>query len=362
VRQGRPSVASISTARVERPNPPELSIIVPVFNGASTLPACLDALLRAPGPSREIIVVDDASKDNSVEIATALGLQTIRHRTNRGSADARNEGAKHARASILVFVDCDVVIHPDAIERISEFFLEKKEYSAVFGSYDEKPAAPHFVSQYRNLLHHFTHQNGKFEAETFWTGLGAVRRTAFQHVGGFRNDFSPIEDVAFGLDLADVGFRIALDRKLLGTHLKRWTLYSMIKTDIFCRAIPWSTLVLNRWRFTNDLNTSGIHRLSVLATALFLLSFFMSFAVFPFLYLSILCFLFIAAANAGIIKWYISQRGVAFGVGVIPLHFVHQLCAGIGFALAAFKYTKASLPAIAGSSHRKPAARSTGGL
>jgi glycosyltransferase involved in cell wall biosynthesis len=322
----------------------------------------LNALLRAPGPSREIIVVDDASEDNSVEIATALGLPTIRHCANRGSADARNEGAKHACASILVFVDCDVVIHHDALGRISKFFLEKNEYSAVFGSYDEKPAAPHFVSQYRNLLHHFTHQNGKSKAETFWTGLGAVRRTAFQHVGGFRNDFSPIEDVAFGLELADGGFRIALDRELLGTHLKRWTLYSMIRTDIFSRAIPWSTLVLNRWRFTNDLNTSGIHRVSVLATILLLLSFFMSFKFFPFLYLSIICLIVISAANAGIIKWYISQRGLAFGVAVIPLHFVHQLCAAIGFALAAIKYAKARLAAISVSSHRKPAARRTGGF
>ena len=125
------------------------------------------------------------------------------------------------------------------------------------------------MSQYRNLLHHFTHQNETSEAETFWTGLGAVRRSAFDQVGGFRREYGPIEDVAFGLELVDSGFRIALDPRLLGTHLKRWTLYSMIKTDIFDRAVPWATMVLNRRRFTNALNTSTSHKISVISTMLF---------------------------------------------------------------------------------------------
>ena len=172
------------------------------------------------------------------------------------------KGVKHARAPILVFVDCDVVIHSDALERIAKFFSENQDYAAIFGSYDATPAAPQFVSQYRNLLHHFTHQNETSEAETFWTGLGAVRRSAFDQVGGFRREYGPIEDVAFGLELVDSGFRIALDPRLLGTHLKRWTLYAMIKTDIFDRAVPWATMVLNRRRFTNALNTSPPTRLA----------------------------------------------------------------------------------------------------
>ena len=146
--------------------PPKLSIVVPVYNGAATLPACLKALIEAPGPSREVIVSDDASLDQSTDIAAALGVTTLRSGANRGASAARNAGAATARGDILVFVDADVVIHPDALMRMGCFFDENPQYAALFGSYDAKPSAPNFVSQYRNLLHHFTHQNGRFEAET----------------------------------------------------------------------------------------------------------------------------------------------------------------------------------------------------
>ena len=106
----------------------------------------------------------------------------------------------------------DVVIHSDALERIGTFFEKHPEYTAVFGSYDANPTAATMISQYRNLLHHFTHQDADFDAETFWAGLGAVRRSAFLCVGGFERKFNGIEDVELGLRLSDAGFRIALDR------------------------------------------------------------------------------------------------------------------------------------------------------
>ena len=338
VGQRCPSAASEPTARIDLRDRPQLSIVVPVFNGASTLGACLRALLSAPGPLREIIMVDDASQDNSVKIAKELGIYPIVFHANRGCTDARNEGVKHARAPILVFVDCDVVIHSDALERVAKFFSENQDHTAIFGSYDATPAAPQFVSQYRNLLHHFTHQSETSKAETFWTGLGAVRRSAFDQIGGFRREYGPIEDVAFGLELVDSGFRIALDPRLLGTHLKRWTLYSMIKTDIFDRAVPWATMVLNRRRFTNALNTSTPHKISVISTMLFPVSLAASLQ-FPYLWVvTAVCLLIMAATNARIIKHYIEERGLLFGIGVIPLQFIHQLCAGIGFGIAAAKH------------------------
>ena len=55
----------------------------------------------------------------------------------------------------------------------------------MFGSYDDTPEAPDFISQYRNLLHHYTHQRAKREAKTFWTGCGAVRKEVFSELKGF---------------------------------------------------------------------------------------------------------------------------------------------------------------------------------
>jgi GT2 family glycosyltransferase len=313
---------------------PELSIVIPVYNGAGTLRLCLEALQNAPGPTREIVVVDDGSNDDSVGVARSFGVRTIRHRDNHGCGVARNTGVEQTTAPILVFVDSDVVIHPDALLRISNFLSKHRDCAAVFGSYDAKPGDPGFVSQYRNLLHRFTHQKGNPEAETFWTGLGAVRRPAFQRVGGFNPKYAGIPDVAFGLDLSDAGFRIRLDRDLLCTHLKKWTLRRMVATDVFMRALPWSLAVLERRKMTNDLNTSTINRIGV-ALASATMAFGAAAAFVPALAtLMALSLIGNVLANTSVLREFRKERGLIFALGVVPLHFLHQLCAAAGVALA----------------------------
>jgi glycosyltransferase involved in cell wall biosynthesis len=319
----------------ERTEPfrPELSIIVPVHDGAVTLRACLEALLNAPGPTRELVVVNDGSRDNSADIAASLGVRTLQHPLRLGRAIARNDGAKHTTAPILVFVDADVVVHRDALQRISMFMSQNPDYSAVFGSYDSEPGDPRFVSQYRNLLHHFTHQRGNCEAETFWTGLGAIRRPAFQSIGGFRLTCHSMEDVALGLDLFDAGCRIKLDKTLLVKHLKAWTFRTVVASDVFFRALPWSQIILSRGRFTNDLNTSLINRLGVTfanATVVFVIMTAFGSAFFA---LAVLFFIATLLADTHVLKQFWKERGMLFALAVVPLHFVHQVCSGIGFVL-----------------------------
>ena len=113
----------------------------------------------------------------------------------------------------------------------------------MFGSHDDRPAAPGVVSRFRNLLHHHTHSSHPDPTSTFWAGLGAVRRQTFLDLGGFDAEAYQrpcIEDIDFGLRLSDAGGRILLDPAIQGTHHKRWTLRSMVVTDIRQRAIPWS--------------------------------------------------------------------------------------------------------------------------
>jgi hypothetical protein len=232
------------------------------------------------------------------------------------------------------------VIHPDALERISTFLEKHPEYSALFGSYDANPTAASTVSQYRNLLHHFTHQDADFDAKTFWAGLGAVRRSAFQHVGGFSLShlWNGIEDIELGLRLTAAGFRVAVDHKLLGTHSKSWTLGSMVRTDLFLRAKPWSDLVLERGRFTNSLNTTRIHQIGVLSSGLFVAGCVLWPASSKFAYLALISIAINVMSNLRIYKKFAVERGLFFALRVLPLHFIHQLCAGTGFALASLGY------------------------
>src|SRR5690349_998145 len=252
---------------------PRISLVVPVYNDAAHLPECLAALKRAATVDTEIIVVDDASTDGSAAQAERAGVTVLRLPRNAGPGGARNQGAGLARGEILFFVDSDVAVAPDAIRRVLSLFEQRPELSAVFGSYDASPRAPGLVSQYRNLLHHFVHQTGNPEASTFWSGCGAVRRAVFAQAGGFDDaGFGQVvEDIELGYRVRRAGHRILLDKDLQGTHLKAWTLRSLIRTDVKYRAIPWSRLIMEQGS-PNDLNLKSDQRLSAALVLLLLAS------------------------------------------------------------------------------------------
>jgi glycosyltransferase involved in cell wall biosynthesis len=108
-------------------------------------------------------------------VAERFGCRVIRSEKSRGPAAARNRGAREARGEILFFIDADVCVAPDSLERVAENFAEDPALDALMGSYDDSPGSPDFLSQYKNLMHHFVHQAGRETASTFWSGCGAIR-------------------------------------------------------------------------------------------------------------------------------------------------------------------------------------------
>jgi len=205
-----------------------LSVVIPATDAPATLGRCLAALRRSAEP-------------HDVEVVTGP--------SGSGPAAARNAGVARTRGEIVVFVDADVAVHPDALPRLREAFERDAGLDAVFGGYDDRPAAAPLVSRFRNLLHHHVHARAGGPATTFWAGLGAIRREAFDAVGGFDGERYPhpcIEDIELGMRLHAAGRRIALDPAVRGTHLKRWTLVSMLRTDLAARGAPWVALRLER--------------------------------------------------------------------------------------------------------------------
>jgi hypothetical protein len=276
-----------------------LSVIVPATAAAPTLPRCL-AALEAAGPD-ELLVADKPA--------------------GATPALARNLAAERASGDVLVFVDADVVVHRDALDRIRAR-LRDPSLDAVFGSYDDAPEAPGAVSGFRNLLHHHVHHAGAGRAESFWTGLGAVRRAVFDSAGRLDPQRRWLEDVELGARLIQAGARIELDPAIQGTHLKRYTLASMLHVDTVERAMPWVDLMLAGRAPRSALNAGAEHR----AAALLALGA-VGAAAARRPALSLAAVGAFAALNADLYATIARRRGRAEAAAAVPLHLLHHVSA-----------------------------------
>ncbi|MDH4176063.1 MAG: glycosyltransferase [Thermoleophilia bacterium] len=280
-----------------------LTVIVPATDEPATLPRCLAAIDVAQAPPEEVIVV--------------------REPVGAGPAEARNAGASTATGDVLAFVDSDVLVHADAFDRIRRALADER-LVAVFGSYDDHVATRGAVSAFRNLLHHTVHQRSAGPAASFWAGLGAVRASAFATVGGFdarRYPAPSIEDIELGGRLTAHG-GIVLDPDLQGTHLKEWTLGSMVRTDFSRRGVPWVQLMRERREIPATLNLGARERASAVAAVVAAGG---VAARRPGLVVASLAVGMALNADLHATLWRrLGPRGVALGV---PLHALHQLVA-----------------------------------
>jgi glycosyltransferase involved in cell wall biosynthesis len=252
-----------------------ISVIIPVYNASSFLRACLERLARSTELPYECLVVDDGSTDDSVEVARRFGVSVLSTGGRRGPAYARNLGAKAATGTILFFIDADVCVHTDTLARVLWNFRIDPQLDALIGSYDDSPESPDFLSQYRNLMHCFVHQHSRSEAATFWSGCGAIRKQVFLEFSGFDESYKrpAIEDIELGFRLVQADKKIVLDHTLLVNHLKRWTFWNLVKTDILDRGVPWTELILRDRHMPRDLNLQLSQRVSVaIAFLLFLVA------------------------------------------------------------------------------------------
>jgi len=315
---------------------PALSVIIPVHNGGDAFDRCLGALRASATGDYELIVVDDASTDDSFACALRYGATVRRLDTRGGPARARNVGAEMARAAILVFLDADVCVHRDTLARLARHLVEQPDCVAVMGSYDDTPADPHFISQFKNLFHHFVHQHSSHRASTFWAGCGAIRRAAFTESGGFDVSYERpcIEDIELGARLSSRGWRLDLNPAIQVTHLKRWTLASLIRTDVRDRAVPWLLLMLRQGSMPADLNATPRHRLSVVLVAGLVLAIALAplgYATAPLL-LSLAVLLFVL--NCDLYSFFLRRRGPWFALRAVPLHWLYYLYCGVAVVMA----------------------------
>jgi glycosyltransferase involved in cell wall biosynthesis len=331
------------------PFAPRLSIVIPIHNGAHHLQACLEALRASTRAPDEIVVVDDSSTDNSAAIALASSCTLVQLKGGkRGPATARNRGVRASSGDIVVFVDCDVAVHSNTLQLMEEQLVADENLSAVFGSYDDAPTDKRIVSQYRNLLHHYVHQNSRREASTFWAGCGAIRRAAFEEGDGFDETYrwASIEDIELGVRLCRAGHQLLLCREMQATHRKQWSLPQVIHTDVFYRAIPWTRLLLEQKRMPSDLNLRWQNRVSGVAAWVLLLCAIFGRSDTLLLGVAAAAVGFLLACNWNLYRLFGQRGGVLFSVSAVALHWLQYLYASATFAVILFEACLRTTPRL----------------
>jgi len=310
-------------------------VVIPVRNGGQAFRRCLEGVHRNLPLADEIIVVADGDTDGSRKVAEESGARVLAVPQPKGPAAARNIGARAAKGDVLLFVDADVVLPSDAVGRVKSAFRQRPELAAVFGSYDDDPPGAGFFSQYKNLSHHYVHQTSQEDASTFFAACGAIRRDAFEMVGGFSERYQRpcIEDIELGYRLKGAGKKVVLNKALQVKHLKEWSAPSLLRSDLMDRALPWTDLILRYHGLVYELNLRLTHRLSVAAAWVLVASPIGLLWWRGFLAVGLAMAIALIILNAPLYEFLRRRRGVWFMVKAIPWNWFFHMYSGLGFAV-----------------------------
>lgn len=225
-----------------------ISVIIPNRNGGRTIKKCLEAAFASHYPHFEVIVVDDCSTDNSVDIINRFPCRLIRLESHAGASAARNAGARSGRGECLFFIDADCVLMQDTLSRVNETFNEH-ENAVIGGTYTPLPYDSGFFSAFQSVFIHYS-ETKRRSPDYIATHALAIHSELFRRNSGFAEDFLPIlEDVEFSHRLREQGARLIMEPRIQVRHIfnftlvrslgnafrksRYWTVYSLGTGDLF---------------------------------------------------------------------------------------------------------------------------------
>ncbi|HHX64190.1 MAG TPA: glycosyltransferase [Chloroflexi bacterium] len=213
--------------------PPTISVIIPVYNGAQTIEACLDSLLRQDYPAEryEIIVVENGSTDNTVEIVSRYPVRLLRC-ARRGPSPARNMGIAKSQADVVAFTDADCVADPSWLSQIVQPYVDP-DIGGVGGAIlayhlAERSVVELFCDEQSPLVNYYSGDH-EFLPHLF-TANASYRRDVIQDVKRFNPRLVTGEDV----DLAwrvqcHAGCKLAYMPEAIIYHHHRTTLRGLLR-------------------------------------------------------------------------------------------------------------------------------------
>jgi len=341
---------------------PIVSLIVPAYNAADSLPACLAALKNQTWPEGhgEIIVVDDGSGDATADIATKAGAVVI-HIPHGGPAAARNAGVAAARGEIILFTDADCEPSPEWVERMTGPFRDPEVVGAK-GTYRTRQHSLLARLVQREYEIRYQRMARLPYIDFIDTYSAAYRRSVFNEYGGF--------DVAYPIPSAedvDLAFRIARDGHRLVFVPQGWVWHSHPTSLWRYLARKWSygywralLYLHNPGKIGGDAHTDPALKVQFLLFAVGSLTAVGGLAWHRLWWGTIICALLLLVTSVPFVRWaWRRDRAVALLWPWVTLLrvFVQGTGLGIGLvvhSLGLFRARFASVPEIAAVSDPPP--------
>jgi glycosyltransferase involved in cell wall biosynthesis len=178
---------------------------MPVRNGIAHLRETIKCVAAQNYPSVEIVVIDDGSTDGSGDLARSLGTSTVMQTAGVGPAGARNLGIRESTSDLLMFLDSDDLLGPDAFHASVEALL--REPNAGFA----QGYVQNFLVRPDGTMNIFTRPYRYINV-----GSGVWRRTVFERVGLFDESLRYCEDLDFFMRCWEQGIsKILIDHLVL---------------------------------------------------------------------------------------------------------------------------------------------------
>ena len=250
---------------------PLLSVVVPAYNAAATLSACLAALQQQTyGGPYEVIVVDDGSTDETAALAHAAGATVITTPRGRPAA-ARNTGARAARGAIVCFTDADCAPRPDWLSQISRPF-DDPEVIGCKGTYATRQRE--LVARFVQLEYEDKYDRLRPQASIDFidTYSCAYRRDVLLLNGGFDERFHYLEDQELSFRLAARGYRMVFREAAVVEHRHSATLSDYLRKKATIGA--WKVQVVRRFpaQAVRDSHTPQVMKVQMALAGLVLLA------------------------------------------------------------------------------------------
>ncbi len=319
-----------------------LSVIIPNYNGASTISECLASVFSSSHDNFEVIIVDDCSEDNSVDIIGRYPCMLVRLEKHSGAAYARNRGAHHSKGKILFFTDADCLVMRNTLTNAAKAIDEMDGPVIIGGTYTIVPVDNHFFSRYQSVFINYSETKNIQNPDYIATHAMAIDSEAFRQSGGFSSESLPIlEDVEFSHRMRERGFRLIMGPDIFVRHRFDYTLARSL-TNAFRKSMYWMIYSLGNRDMLADSGTAsrelkanvGLYFASlILLTAGILSETFILHSLLPFI------FLLNITINRRLIEAFYKAGGIKFSVAAALYYFfVYPLAVGVGVISGLIRY------------------------